>query len=118
MAAVEREVFPFDITKFPQPVVKRLVTASAFGKRQKADARYLVGSVCARHERPGQGHGGEGNGESLASHRITSSARSSSSGGTVRPSALAVFTFITSSNLVGCSTGRSPGLAPRTTLLT
>jgi hypothetical protein len=30
----------------------------------------------------------------------------------VRSSALAVFTLITSSNLVGCSTGRSAGLAP------
>ena len=28
------------------------------------------------------------------------------------PSALAVFILITSSNLVGCSTGRSEGLAP------
>ena len=32
--------------------------------------------------------------------------------GTVRPIALAVFRLSTSSNLVGCSTGRSPGLAP------
>jgi hypothetical protein len=30
----------------------------------------------------------------------------------VRPSALAVFMLITSSNLVGCSTGRSAGLVP------
>src|SRR5262245_28596433 len=31
---------------------------------------------------------------------------------TSRPSALAVFTLITSSNLVGCSTGRSAGFTP------
>jgi hypothetical protein len=43
---------------------------------------------------------------------ITSSARTSKEGGTARPSALAVFMLITSSNLVGCSTGRSEGLAP------
>jgi hypothetical protein len=30
----------------------------------------------------------------------------------VRPSALATLTLMTSSNLVGCSTGRSAGLAP------
>ena len=30
----------------------------------------------------------------------------------MRPSALAVFKLITSSNLVGCSTGRSAGFAP------
>jgi hypothetical protein len=33
-------------------------------------------------------------------------------GGIVRPSALAVFRLMTSSNLVGCSTGKSAGFAP------
>src|SRR5436190_15203786 len=32
--------------------------------------------------------------------------------GIVRPSTLAVFRLTTKSNLVGCSMGRSPGLAP------
>src|SRR3954470_274607 len=45
-------------------------------------------------------------------HSITSSARASSVGGTSRPSALAVLRFMTNSNFVGCSTGRSAGLAP------
>jgi hypothetical protein len=45
-------------------------------------------------------------------YSITSSARASSVGGTVRPSALAVLRLIKSSMLVGNSTGRSPGLAP------
>ncbi len=45
-------------------------------------------------------------------HSITSSARLRSVGGTVRPSALAVLRLITSLNLVGCSTGKSAGLAP------
>jgi hypothetical protein len=45
-------------------------------------------------------------------HWITSSARSSNEGGIVSPSAFAVFRLITNSNLVGCSIGRSPGLAP------
>jgi hypothetical protein len=45
-------------------------------------------------------------------YSITSSARASKEGGTIRPSALAVFMLITNSNLVGCSTGRSAGLAP------
>ena len=43
---------------------------------------------------------------------ITSSARCSNAGGIVNPSALAVFRLMTSSNFVGCSTGRSVGLAP------
>jgi hypothetical protein len=45
-------------------------------------------------------------------HSITSSAVASSAGGTVRPSAFAVLRLITSSNLVGCCTGRSAGFSP------
>jgi hypothetical protein len=45
-------------------------------------------------------------------YSITSSARVSSMGGMVRPSALAVLRFSTSSNLVGCWMGRSAGFAP------
>ena len=45
-------------------------------------------------------------------YSITSSARASSIGGTSSPSALAVLRLITSSNLVGCSTGRSAGFSP------
>ena len=45
-------------------------------------------------------------------HSITSSARESTDGGTVRPSALAVFRLITVSNLVGACTGRSAGFSP------
>src|SRR5689334_15860543 len=39
-------------------------------------------------------------------HSITSSARASNVGGTVRPSALAVCRLMTNSNLVDCKTGR------------
>ena len=45
-------------------------------------------------------------------YSITSSARESNCGGTVRPSALAVLRLITSSNLVGACTGKSPGFSP------
>jgi hypothetical protein len=45
-------------------------------------------------------------------YSITSSARASSEGGTVRPSALAVLRLITSSNLVGACTGRAAGFSP------
>jgi hypothetical protein len=43
---------------------------------------------------------------------MTSSAMASSPGGISMPSALAVFRLITSSNLVGCVTGRSPAFSP------
>src|SRR5262245_20593158 len=44
------------------------------------------------------------------SYSITSSARARSAGEISRPSALAVLTLITSPNLVGCWTGKSPDL--------
>src|SRR6516162_8777745 len=46
------------------------------------------------------------------SYSMTSSARARIAGGIVRPSALAVLRLTTSSNVVGCWTGRSAGLAP------
>ena len=52
------------------------------------------------------------------SHSITSSARASRVGEISRPSALATVRLKTSSNLVGCSTGRLLGLAPRKILST
>src|SRR6266851_135619 len=45
-------------------------------------------------------------------YSITRSARRRTDGGIVRPSVFAVLRLITSSNLVGCSTGKSAGLAP------
>jgi len=45
-------------------------------------------------------------------YSITSSARASSVGGMVRPSALAVLRLITSSYLVGACTGKSAGFSP------
>src|SRR5262249_49370162 len=47
-----------------------------------------------------------------ACYSITSLAWRSSDCGIVKPSALAVLRLMTSSNLVGCSTGRSAGFAP------
>src|SRR5262245_43601708 len=45
-------------------------------------------------------------------HSMTSSARASSVGGISRPMAFAVLRLIVSSNVVGCSIGKSAGLAP------
>src|SRR5438034_2076939 len=47
-----------------------------------------------------------------SSYSITSSARARSAGGMLSPSDFAVLRFITKSNLVGCSTGRSAGFVP------
>jgi len=51
-------------------------------------------------------------------YSITSSARPKSVAGILRPSALAVFRLMTTSILVGCSTGKSAGFAPRNILST
>src|SRR4051794_36220852 len=47
---------------------------------------------------------------------MVSSARACNDCGIARPSAVAVLALITSSNLAGCSTGPSRGLAPRRSL--
>ena len=48
-------------------------------------------------------------------HSITLSARANNVSGIFRPKVFAVVRLITSSKLVGCSIGRSFGLAPRRT---
>src|SRR5437899_2252279 len=50
--------------------------------------------------------------EGTSLHSITSSARASSVGGTVRPRALAVFRLTMVTSFVGNSTGKSAGLLP------
>src|SRR5512139_1128533 len=51
-------------------------------------------------------------GNPQSSHSITSSARMRSDWGIFSPRVLAVLRLMIRSNLVGCSTGRSPGLKP------
>ena len=50
--------------------------------------------------------------QSKIGHLMTRSARTSTFGGIVRPICLAAFRLMTNSNFMGCSTGRSAGLAP------
>src|SRR5258707_7726371 len=76
------------------------------------------GLLRARRERPRDRRAAEQGDELAALHSITSSASAMSLSGTASPSALAVLRLMISSNLVGCSTGRSPGLAPFSTLST
>src|SRR3974390_3249711 len=66
----------------------------------------------AHRERPRCSRTAEQRDELAAVHSMTSSARASSVGGTVRPSALAVLRLITSSYWVGCWTGRLAGFSP------
>src|SRR5262245_44769619 len=66
-----------------------------------------------RRDRPRRSRAAEQRHElATPDHSITSSASASSVGGISRPSALAVLRLMASSNLTGCSTGRSTGLVP------
>src|SRR5262249_19657084 len=97
---------------------RELGTAGAATAREHADPPYAPWLLRARHERPRDGRAAEQRDERAPPHSITSSARASSVGGTVRPSTLAVTRLTTRSNLVGCSTGMSAGFAPRRILST
>src|SRR5262249_8535591 len=78
---------------------------------EHADAPDPLGPLRARRERPCR-RAAEQRDEVAACHSITSSARASSVGGTVTPSALAVLRLMINSTLVACRTGRSPGFSP------
>src|SRR5262249_50236589 len=81
------------------------------GRQQHADAPHALALLGVRRERP---HGRTANerDELTPLHSITSSAMASTPAGIVRLSILAVLRLIRSSNLVGCITGSSAGLAP------
>src|SRR5262249_53225665 len=81
---------------------------------EHADTGDLRGRLLrARRERPRHRCAAEQRDEGAPpDHSITSSAATSSLSGTVRPSILAVWALMTSSNLVDCTTGRSAGLVP------
>src|SRR5262249_14303403 len=82
-----------------------------------ADTPNALALLRPRRERPRRRASNQRD-ELAAPHSITSSARSRKDSGIVRPSALAVVRLMMRSNLVGCSTGMSPGFAPDVACLT
>jgi hypothetical protein len=74
--------------------------------------------LCTRDPWPSSGGSRKCAQEVTPPHSITSSARERSEGGTLMPSALAVAALTTSSNVVGCSTGRSFADVPFKTVAT
>src|SRR5262249_15468834 len=70
------------------------------------------GLLRARRERPRRRCAADERDEIAPVHSITSSASNCIALGIAIPSAVAVPRLITSSNLVGCSTGRSPATSP------
>src|SRR5262249_11176753 len=79
---------------------------------QHTDAPNTIRLLRVRRERPRRRCAAEERNELAALHSITSSARTRKDSAIVRPIAFAVLRLMTSSNLVGSSTGRSAGLVP------
>src|SRR6516164_11302668 len=94
-----------------RPHIKRGLRVVFGHCHDSGDPPHAVGRLCPRSERP-RSRAAEQRDELASLYSITSSARASRVGGTSRPSALAVARLITSSTLVGNSTGRSAGLEP------
>src|SRR5262249_25651172 len=105
----------------PTQLLQRLLERSDVGLRawiarvvaalKHADTPHSLGLLRTRHHRP-RCCPGKPRDELAPSHSITSSARASSEGGMVSPSALAVLRLITNSNFVACRIGKSAGLVP------
>jgi len=111
---LEHDVLALDVAQFAERLAQR-VHLGALQRRGRgakvADPRLLLRLLRPRRERPRR-RAAEQRDELAPPHSITSSARASSMGGTSRPRALAVLRLITSSNFVGCCTGKSTGFAP------
>src|SRR5262245_48173213 len=115
---VEGEVAAFLVTEFGHPPEKVGVDRRVPGlNADKSEPRHLR-LLRARRKRPRNRRAAEQRDEFASLHSITSSARSRKDSGIVSPSALAVVRLMMRSNLVGCSTGMSPGFAPRRILST
>src|SRR5262245_52043412 len=77
----------------------------------KSDHRYRL-LLRTHPERPHGGRAAEQRDELAAFHSITRSTRNRIDGEIATPKALTLFRLITNSNLTGCCTGKSAGLAP------
>ena len=110
---LDADVSPVDIAKLAKPLLERFDKGGGRRTRvEHTDARDLPCLLRLGGERRGEDTNGAGEEGPPSDHWMTSSAPRSSDGGIVRPRALAVLRLITKSNFVGCSTGRSAGLAP------
>src|ERR1700732_3911407 len=121
-AELDATVSAVDPAELLQSSHKRRHAGLNFGvalgpRHQQTDPPHPAQLLRARRERP-RGGTAENRDELAASHSINSSARRRSGSGIVRPRSWAVVRLMTRSNLVGCSTGRSPGFAPRRILST
>src|SRR5262249_48924489 len=107
------EILPLDIARLAQGLAKRahiVRVADSRGEPEEPDHR-LAPTLPAGGDWPSR-RATESRNKPAPVHSIISSARASSVAGRSMSSALAVLRLITSSNLVGSWTGRSPGFSP------
>jgi hypothetical protein len=105
-----------DVAKLFERPAKRLELrrfVARVGAHQDTDAGNSCWLLRNSGNRPGERCAAKGSKELAAFHSMTSSARARIDGGTVRPSAVAVFRLTVNLKCVGCSIGSSPGAAPR-----
>src|SRR5262249_33057386 len=106
-------ILTLDETDFLQPLAERghigHWCAGCITRPDEADE--WDGLLRVHRERPCR-RAAEQRDELAALHSITSSARNRNDSGIVKPIAFAVLRLITSSNFVGCSTGRSADFVP------
>src|SRR5438067_13687120 len=96
---------------------ERVKTIPSFGivrgqALDDANPPHPLGFLRSRCQRPRHCRPAEQRDDLAPIHSITSSARARNDSGIVRPIAFAVLRLMTSSNLVGCSTGMSFGCLP------
>src|SRR5262249_222951 len=109
VTVVEYDVVTFEVAEVAQPLAESIPHQRIIGGGEAGKRGGVWGGGCGRAT---EGRATKHGKKVPPPHSMTSSARASSEDGTVRPSVLAVLRLISSSNLVGCSTGRSPGFVP------
>jgi hypothetical protein len=112
---LDSDVIAFDEADLTQTLPERSDKVRRAGRGRASEEAYhrQRGLLPLCRERPRSSRTAEQRDELAPSHHsITSSARASRDGGTVRPSTLAVCVFMISSKLLDWTTGRSEGAAP------
>src|SRR5262249_25000612 len=114
---VELNIAAFGPSELCDLLPQRASTNFIFGialsiRHDNPHAPHSACVLCPSRERPRGSRTAEQRDERPALHSITSSATASNLSGNWRPNAFAVLRLITSSNLVGCTTGKSAGFSP------
>src|SRR5262249_19588196 len=115
-AIIDAHVAAFYPSQFLKPLLQCFDPNLSFciisDTHEHADASHPLRLLRTRRHRPRRSRAAEQRDELAALHSITSSTMESTACGTSMFSARAVCKFMTSSNLVDCSTGSSAGFSP------